>query len=463
MNSGPALHRLRQFVGIDRAIAFALLSRGWSTVAGVLTLYMITHFLRPEEQGFYYTFSSVLGLQIFFELGFSYTLMQCVSHEKAHLIWTERGTVEGNARAKHRLAQLLRVALRWYGVAATLSFVAVLPAGWFFFQQSSTLHSTVAWRIPWVWLAFAEAIMLFASPLFAFLEGTGLVAQVSLVRLTTSILTSLSLWIALWRGWALLASPIVTTVGIVCSAIWIARRWGNYFTNLLRTTSEGAVLNWRLEIWPFQWRISVSWLSFYFMSQLAIPVLFRYKGAVAAGQMGLSVSLVLAVQAIGMAWVSTKAPQFGGYIAKCRFEELDHLFFRTLKQALSMLLLIAITLLLGVLFINSTDASYKQRIVTPVAFLFLLGRMLVDCVFYFLTVYLRAHKREPLMVVTVLNGILLGASTWIFGRYWGSLGIAVGNFAVVVMILPLVIFIFWQKRSLWHSAQSGNYAAATIS
>jgi len=462
MNSGPALQRLRKFVGIDRAIAFALLSRGWSTVAGVLTLYMITHFLRPEEQGFYYTFSSVLGLQIFFELGFSYTLMQCVSHEKAHLAWSECGTVEGDVRAKHRLARLFRVGLKWYGTAATLSFAAVLPAGWFFFRQSSTLHSTVAWRVPWVWLAFAEAIMLFASPFFAFLEGAGLVAQVSLMRLATGILTSLSLWLALWRGWALLASPVVTTVGVICSAIWIRRGWGRYFTDLLQTASDGAVLNWRLEVWPFQWRISVSWLSFYFMSQLAIPVLFRYKGAVVAGQMGLSLSLVLAVQAIGMAWVSTKAPQFGGYIAKCRFEELDGLFFRTLKQALSILLLIALTLMLGVLFVNTTGSSYKQRIVTPTTFLFLLGRMLVDCVFYFLTVYLRAHKREPLLLVTLLNGALLGASTWIFGRYWGSLGVAVGNFGVVLLILPLVISIFWQKRRLWHSVQSGTYAAATM-
>jgi hypothetical protein len=88
--------------------------------------------------------------------------------------------------------------------------------------------------------------------------------------------------------------------------------------------------------------------------------------------------------------------------------------------------------------------------------------MLVDCVFYFLTVYLRAHKREPLLLVTLLNGALLGASTWIFGRYWGSLGVAVGNFGVVLLILPLVISIFWQKRRLWHSVQSGTYAAATM-
>jgi hypothetical protein len=431
-------------------------------LAGVMTLYMIAHFLRPDEQGFYYTFSSILGLQIFFDLGFSYTLMQCVSHEKAHLVWTEHRTVEGNVRAKHRLAALLRVALGWYGTAAMLSFAAVLPAGLIFFRQSSTLHSTVAWRIPWVWLAFAEAIMLFASPFFAFLEGAGLVVQVALVRLTTSILTSLSLWLALWRGWALLASPIVTTVGIICSAIWLAKRWRNYFTDLLRTRTTGTVLNWRIEIWPFQWRITVSWLSFYFMSQLAIPVLFRYQGPVVAGQMGLSISLVLAAQAVGLAWVSTKAPQFGVYVAKGEFEALDRLFFKTLKQALSVLFLISVALLLAVVVVNRTGSSYRQRIVTPLPFLFLLGRMLVDCTAYFLAVYLRAHKQEPLLWVSLLNAILVGGSTYIFGKFWGSTGVAAGNFLVVLLSLPLVVWIFGQKRRSWHSLLSPDYVGADI-
>lgn len=450
MNPGPNLRRILRFTGVDRSIAYVLLSRVWSALAGLLTLYVIAHFLRPDEQGFYYTFSSILGLQIFFELGFSYTVMQCVSHEKAHLVWTEYGTVEGNVRAKQRLAALLRVALRWYGAAAMLSFAVILPAGLIFFQQSSPLHSTVAWRIPWVWLAFASAVMLFASPFFAFLEGAGLVAQVALVRLATNILTSFSLWLALWRGWALLASPIVATVGIVCSAVWLAKRWRNYFADLLRTRSAGTVLNWRLEIWPFQWRISVTWLSFYFMSQLAIPVLFRYQGPVAAGQMGLSLSLVLVTQAVGVAWMSTKAPQFGVYVAKGEFEALDGLFFKTLKQALSVLFFISLALLLAIVVLNRTGSPYRLRIVTPVTFLFLLGRMIVDCTAYFLSVYLRAHKQEPLLWVSVLIAILVGGSTYIFGRFWGSAGVAKGNFAAVLLSLPLVVWIFLQKRRSWH-------------
>jgi O-antigen/teichoic acid export membrane protein len=423
---------------------------------------MIARFLGPDQQGFYYTFSSILGLQIFFELGFSHTLMQCVSHENAHLVWTGHGTVEGSVRAKQRLATLFRVALRWYGTAAALSFTFILPAGLFFFRHSPALHSNVAWRLPWVWLATAEAIMLFASPFFAFLEGSGLVAHVALVRLTTSVLTSLSLWLALSLRWALLASPIVTTVGALSSTVWIAKRWGNYFKDLLRTPADSSTLSWRHEIWPFQWRIIVTWLSFYFMSQLAIPVLFRYQGPIAAGQMGLSISVVLAGQAIGLAWMSTKVPQFGGYVARGEFEQLDSLFSRTLKQALFVLLLVSLGLFVAVLLVNRIASPYSLRIVTPWAFLFLLGRMLVDCTTYFLAVYLRAHKQEPLLWVAVVNAILVGVSTYSFGRFSGSTGVSIANFFAVILTLPLTMRIFVRKRRLWHALSSGPSVASAV-
>ena len=43
-----------------------------------------------------------------------------------------------------------------------------------------------------------------------------------------------------------------------------------------------AQVAWRREILPFQWRISVSWMSGYFIFQLFTPMLFTNQGAVAA-------------------------------------------------------------------------------------------------------------------------------------------------------------------------------------
>ncbi len=94
-------------LGFNQAILFSLGLRGWQTIAGVFTLFLIAHLFTPVQQGFYYTFNSLLMLQIFFEMGFSYVLAQFMSHEFAHLKWEARGRVTGGNKIQ-RFKEILR-------------------------------------------------------------------------------------------------------------------------------------------------------------------------------------------------------------------------------------------------------------------------------------------------------------------------------------------------------------------
>src|ERR1700735_369594 len=76
---------LKHWLGLDRAIAFTVMARFWSATAGLMTVLLIARFLTPKEQGYYYTFSSLVALQIVFELGFSFVVLQLASHERAEL------------------------------------------------------------------------------------------------------------------------------------------------------------------------------------------------------------------------------------------------------------------------------------------------------------------------------------------------------------------------------------------
>lgn len=64
---------------MDKSIAYssgALIVQGFTGVASVFT-----SFLTGVEQGFYYTFGSILALQVFFELGLTGIMTQYVAHE----------------------------------------------------------------------------------------------------------------------------------------------------------------------------------------------------------------------------------------------------------------------------------------------------------------------------------------------------------------------------------------------
>src|SRR6202040_761144 len=102
----------------DRAVVFTILARGWTSLAGVGTLALIARFLSPPEQGYYYTFYSLVALQIVFELGFSVVILQTASHEAAHLTIAADGTITGPVAAHARLASVLQKSVRWYSIAA---------------------------------------------------------------------------------------------------------------------------------------------------------------------------------------------------------------------------------------------------------------------------------------------------------------------------------------------------------
>src|SRR5271163_895400 len=95
--------RLKHFIGLDRAIAWTLAARLWSMAAGIATLLLIAHYLSPAQQGYYYTFASLVALQVFFELGFSYVVLQLASHERAQLTIADN-EVLGNSISQARLA-----------------------------------------------------------------------------------------------------------------------------------------------------------------------------------------------------------------------------------------------------------------------------------------------------------------------------------------------------------------------
>src|ERR1035438_2725437 len=78
-------HWLRTVLGLDRAIGFTVLARFWGGAAGLVTVALIARFLSPAEQGYYYIFGSLVALQIIFELGFSFVILQLASHERAEL------------------------------------------------------------------------------------------------------------------------------------------------------------------------------------------------------------------------------------------------------------------------------------------------------------------------------------------------------------------------------------------
>lgn len=444
------LRALGTRLGIDRAIWLTLVGRVWGVSAGLVTIYFVTTSLSPTLQGYYYTFYSLIALQVFAELGLNYAIIQFGSHEMARLAWTPAGTVQGDATARRRLQSLLHFALAWYGVAALLMVLILPPLGARFFAQAPGNPSYGGVTVPWVLLVVFSALALLINACVALLEACGRVADMALVRLSQSVAASLAVWSVLAGGGGLYAVAAGSAMMVLAAGGWLGVKFRHFLGDLLWNRERGAGLDWPGEIWPFQWRIAVSVMSGFLITQLFNPVLLVSHGPVVAGQMGMSLQMIAAMNGAALAWITTKAPVYGQLIATRRRRDLDALFVRGLLQS-SLVLLAGIMAVLVVLFLAWASGSrYATRVLPLREFALLCVACLANHLVVSEAVYLRAHKEEPFIGISVANGLVTAVLTVLLVPPLGSLG-AVLAYTMTSLVIGLGggTAVFVAKRRQW--------------
>ncbi len=414
---------------IDRAVISNILTQAWTALSGPMTMLVISKKLSETEQGFYYTFSSVLALQVFVELGLVTVIIQMASHEWAFLQLGKDGAIVGRQSSFSRVACLLRFACKWYGLAAVLLIVGLNIGGWVFFSSATRIE--VHWQSPWIALCSLAGVALMMSPFFSILEGCNQVSSVYTFRLLQGALSTLAVIGSIYIGLGLYALAISALVRLIAGFIFIFWRHRNFFRQLLSAQISDRV-SWKDEVWPFQWRLAISWLSGYFIFSLFTPVMFYYHGAKVAGQMGMTLATVAVIESFAYALLSAKAPLFGSLIARKEFKELDSVFLRVLRLGVMSAIITSILLLVAVYVLQLTYPRLADRLLSlPIIILFICSR-LINVVINAMALYLRAHKSEPLMMISLGAAVLVGFSTWVLGSRYGPAGAAIGFLVITV-------------------------------
>lgn len=391
-------------LGVDRPIVLTIANRAWGLIAGPATLIFIVAYLTPTEQGFYFAFAGVLGLQIFFELGLGFVVMQTASHFMAGQTLTPDKII-GDAEALGRLGRLLTDLLRWYGVAC-LAFIALVLFGGGWFLSRTPGSAIVVWQQPWTLVVPVFGLSILANACFSFLEGLGLVADVALARLLQALLSLLCFWVLLALGFKLMALVALHAVNLLIASVWILGRHGRLLRGLIGKRGPIGAIDWGQEIWPFQWRIALSWIAGYCGTQMITLILFARLGPVEAGRFGLSLTALGAVATGATAWVTTKAPRFGGLIAQRRHRELDILFESAYRGAL-LFGALGVTAIFGVVVVlDLMHLTVSQRFVPLLALMAMAVATLVSIKVSTEATYLRAFRREPYLLLSICTGLI---------------------------------------------------------
>jgi hypothetical protein len=226
-------------------------------------------------------------------------------------------------------------------------------------------------------------------------------------------------------------------------------KYKNLLISIWRGLSHWSI-NYLNEVFPYQWKLALSWISGYFIFQLFNPVLFATEGVVIAGKMGMTLAIINGVSGLAMSWISTKIPLFSTLISLKKFEESNVIFKKTLLNVIGVSVFLFFILICGIQILNFIYPKLGSRFLKLDYIIVLSIISLINLVIYCWASYLRCFKNEPYLINSLVIGLLCGISTIVLGNIFGLIGIVGGyTFISIFISLPWSYKIFIHYRYNW--------------
>lgn len=413
-------------------------------LSGPLLLLAIPTFLNQVEQGYWYTFTSIAALAVFADLGFATIVLQFSAHEFAFCKFQEDGTVVGEKEHFWKLASFFHFTIGWLKKVSIIVFPIIVIGGYFFLNEKGDM---VNWKLPWMIYSCASALFFMVSSILSFLEGCNSVAKTQKIRMLMTAVSVVAMLLSLYFGFGLyalalamvLSSSIGLLVTILCFHKFISQMWKADFSSLY---------DWKPEFYALIWRYAISWGSGYFIFQLFTPLAFKFHGPVFAGLIGISVAMWSAGFNIANSWLTSIIPRINMLVAERKWQELDELFNNRLKKAL-------LTMVLGIcgyctIYLMLKDSFHFFDRVLGLKSMVLLGLCwLMQTYINGLAVYLRSHKKEPMMLVSLFSAFYVAITTYLCAVFLPEDYLFLGFFSSYLYGVPVTYYLY-RKQKLEH-------------
>ena len=401
---------------------------------GAITNILIVFFLDATQQGYWYSFASLLTLAGFAELGAGQVLTRLTAVECG------QKAIDGE-RAQKRIRALFRIAL-------ALSFLAPLVAimiGFTFGLWWLTLSTSRGeWLPAWILAVLAAASQLGVSFINSYGEGLLEVAKVNFGRSFSQFISFLVLIVSLYEGlglYSLALSRFAFTFAALSYLAW--NFWKRFLSERLWQASNHA-LSWRLEFWPLQWRYALTWLTGVVFNFSLVPIVLRYDSVEAAGKLGLSISLGKMITALAYSWIVSRRALLSSLVGAENYSLFKVQIRKIIRNCLLTYSSIGGTAV-AVMFINPAILEkITSRMLSPSDFTILILGGFASLVIVYTSEIVRAFQKEPFAKISWTHAIVTLVAAFPATMYFGVTG-AVVNWALFNAIFAIVYRRVMQK------------------
>lgn len=393
---------------MNKAVKNTLIYRVIFLLTGSLITFSIPLSLSLEEQGLYFTFASVLAVQVFFELGLSQVLQIKFANLSSSFYTDNKNEYKKFDEENKKVKKLLLIGRIYYRFLSFLFFIFTVMVGMVFFHgfQNSSIPVLAIWTV----LVFITSLNLLNNVKLTFVEGIGKIEIISKIRLIANLLGFIIFFSFNFLGfglWVVIAIPLANALFFT---YWL---YLHDDANIYRKNRENYKIDfseafriWKNDIFSMQWRISVSWICGYFVFNLLVPIVFRTFGPEEAGRIGFSYNILFVINSITCTFCVAQTPLFSNLYSNKNIKRLNYLFkksfIKSVFATISMLILILISLsLLQIYFPFFNDRfsnSFQLLIISLSSFLFSISLCL--------SVYLRCQGKEPLLKINILIAVI---------------------------------------------------------
>ena len=410
------------------AYGYALATRVIGAAGGLLTAELIARHLDKVDQGYYYSFLSLLGTQLVMEMGLATLLVVRSSHHARNLEWDGRGLA---SPPPSDLVAMFRGAVRWYLVLALVSWLMCSAAGpWLLGEKFGK------WGVAWLVASLAAGIQVATQPFVATLEGCGKVTESTRIRLLQTIGMHVGACSGLVLGGGLLAVGsgygMMLLMGV--AGLW---RWRRLFYDLLRSGTGGHVFSWWRDLWPAQWRLGFVGVTVFCIGSLPTLLILKHCGETMAGEWGMARRMFETILFAGAAMFTTRTAVFGSAFAQGQLERMTGNWRRTMVRALVLTAGAAAAAPVVLRVMAGLGFHFPERMGLTSLHVVLAVLTVVNCANWGVEVFVRSAGTEPYLVQSLARTVVtVGLLAWIvpthgaYGAAWVLLVIA------AVMILP---------------------------
>ena len=305
------------------------LQKGIQAGTGLITALLITIFLTPEEQGYFYTMGSLLSSYTLLDLGLSSLLVQICAKNFSKLHWTNHNDITPIGKPRLLFLDLIKKSMKWYFYAGITSLL-LIPIGIIYFSYSH-IGQGIAWLGPWVIIILSLTISMPTIGLMAILEGSHRITEAYSIRSCQYVVGALFAWILLYTGYGLYALAMPPLAAFLLVTLWVQ---GKYRTLMKAVINVGDQFKWTLEVKPLHRKVALTWFSNYLFLHTPTPIIFYFLGSVKAGQFGLSMTIANVLASIGTSKVAAIIPRFSHLVEEGNQIDADTLFMKNFWQSM---------------------------------------------------------------------------------------------------------------------------------